>query len=863
MLLDTNTRRKITDDLFRAVETSTGKAEIEARLGFYTDRGHFIPGVRTRQFFGAINQLKNLNWPLVRSRHTSTDEIFTQRGLAPRERMTAPKYRKTTWIYKDEPQEKWVIKQQKTDNYDITEFGLRFSMQTESVVENAGIENLILTATREKTRTSFTDPDNIAWIDFTIANTIIPNRPTKTQYEVEVEMKEADKGKMDQFINLVEKIIGIIQQSDVPIPKTMRDTIIEKYNDLFNVQSNKLYNVYPKPVDLTWDNWDDMYGEIKYNVTEKSDGVRSFLFIVQEGVFLLQPPFNINHLGEHTDKTRLFIGSLFDCELIEHDNNRKQILIFDTLFYKMNDLRFMAFYPRIIRATELTDPAPSTDPGNFNQLSSYEFSPEITISVKPFYFFTKADELFDAVNTLVDQGIKTPWKKDGFIFTPVNEKYSTTGIYKYKPVHLLTIDFIIKNGIPQVYKGRGADGKPVMVEFSGTNKYPYNSRGITFRGKLVNSNVVWECLFDFQLGDFVTVRQRPDRTIPNKEEVAMAVWANIMDPIGPSIFGYTLDFYIRHMNLTRYKLMQKYTGKKVLDLDTESRDIVMESKYMDIDLYLLNPAECVDWERYISPTQILNYPEADPPAKFDAISCFFNLNKYTSPATIFELGNTVLAKGGKIFGMFLDLSDYTEAQLAEFKKIQFIPRIVDDAPTVGTYIQSRTIGNEDIIPMNRTVLFPSELEAIATHYGYKTSFHQSREYKNKYDSQDNALIAAHKMFVFEKVDNPKPGAAPEPVLVPKFLEGRTAEELEKLQPPPPSPPPTMVSPPYEPGEYTIESPLYQPQPGEYTIESPQPQIPTISQIIGVKPVDSPPRPSKRAPPRLPTPPSASPDPWDY
>lgn len=867
MLLDVNTRRKITDDLFQAVETSQGKAEIEARLGFYTNRGNFIPGVQARQFFGAIEKLKKLGWSMKRSRHDSVDETFTLPNVDYRARMKAVKYRKTTWVYKDQQQEKWITKQQKTDNFDIPEYGLRFSMQTETPVENVDVSKLVLVSKREKTRTSFIDPDNIAWIDFTVANTHIPGRPSKTQYEVEVEMKESDRKTMNQFIDLVERIIGTIQQSDIPLSQTLRNDIIQQYNDLFSVKSNKLYNVYPKPVDLTWSNWEDMFGKFKYNITEKSDGVRSFLYIIKEGVFLLQPPFNINYLGVNTDKTRLFIGCLFDCELIELDDDKKQILIFDSLFYKLNDLRFQAFYPRIIRATELTDPAPSTDPENFTKMTSYEFSPNITISVKPFYTFTKADGIFGAIQDLMKYGSSTPWAKDGFIFTPVNEKYLNTGIFKYKPTHLLTIDFIIRKGIPHVYKGRGADGKPEFVDFRGSKKYRYKPKGITYRGKLVNSNVVWECVFDFRLDDFITVKQRPDRTIPNKLEVAMSVYDNIMDPIGWAIEGYTLDFYTRHMDLTRIKMLQKYSGKKVLDLDTQSHTMVIECKYMNIDLYLLNPSECVEWDRYISPSKIIDLPGAEAPEKFDAISCFFNLNLYTSPAIIFELGNKVLVNGGKIFGMFLDLSDYDSTQLSEFKKIKFIPRIIDDKPMVGAFVQSETIGNKDIIPMNRTILFPSELEAIATHYGYKTSFHSSSEYKNKYGTQDNLLINAHKMFVFEKISKPQSGEPPEFNTLPKFMEGLTAEEMEQMQPPP-----VPASPTYQPGQFTIESPTYQPQ--EFLPESPTyqpqeflPESPKYQPRRGPPRLPSPEKP-RRGPPRLPSPiPSVhseeSVDPWDY
>jgi len=779
--------------------------------------------------------------------------LIVKKNIKLKDRRTAPKYRKTTWFYPDQTlNEQWVIKQQKTDNIDVPELNLRFSAQSEQTVPTAVEDDLQLESIREKTRTSFTDPDEIIYLDFTVATTTIIGREPKISYEVEVELRQEkmDEQYRDQFFDLITQVIAAVQQSEKVITVTVKDQVISDFNKLFKVEKRNLHNYFfPKPIDLQWGNFKEMFRQFKYNVTEKSDGTRSFLFIHAEGVFIIQPPFIVNQLGPHTAETHGLVGSLFDCEYVkEKTDNKPHILIFDTLFYKGENMRNAAFYPRLSKARELTAPTQPNNPANFAVLTSYQYNAKITISVKAFYFFTTADEMFAVINKLQTTVREQAWENDGFIFTPTNEGYymSKGGIFKYKPVEKLTIDFLIKNGQPYSYTGEmGVDGKPEYVLFQGTDEFPLGPQEIMYQGKLVNSNVIYECRYNKFSGQFYILRNRPDRTTANGIQVAKSVWANIINPIGDAINGNTLKFYSRAMDIARIKLLSKYTGKRVLDVNTKKDSIFLEAANMDVDLYSLNPADCVA-DSMVAPRDKMIFPGEDfLVARFDAISCFFNLNMYDNPETIFQIADKMLPVGGKVFGIFMDVSDLTEQDLEKFTKIKFAPKYIDDSPAFSMYIQPRTIENMDAIPMNRYVLSPRYLEKMANHYGFRAKFQSSTTAKPEFDTQDNYLFGIQTQFVFEKVAGMS-GPIPNGVKTPPFLEGKTPADFpdSPVLQHPESPPYMPESPPYMP-----ESPQYRPQTPPNMLEAPpyRPGSPTLQQTTGRV---SPPG-MKRGPPRLP------------
>lgn len=800
--------------LFEGVDINSPNIEIEARIGFFGERGNFISNVPPKQFFKAIKYFEDNKFIKTRNRRSTTDETYRSKDLLQdpdrRKRIKAPKYRKTIWEYPTgKINESWITKKQETDNINIPSLNMRISRQTESPIENPNdLKNLVLESVRSKNRTSFTDPEKTAYIDFTVVTTKGP--PEKTTYEVEVEMREPKKENIPQFFETIKMVLKAIQQTEVITTVDERTQVIGKFNNIFGVNKKSLHNnFFSKPVDLTFSNFEKMFGEFKYNITEKSDGERGFLFIIDEGVFIIQPPFGINKLSETPNDLKEFRPSLFDCEIVTLESPKRNIiLIFDTLLFKGINMRTYTFYPRISKARELTSPAAPTNPNNFNKLTTYKLNDTTTINVKGFKFFTNADEMFALVNEVNKEIMTQDWGNDGCIFTPVNEVYETTGIYKFKPEHLLTIDFLIQKGVPYSFSGKlDSEGKPEYVPFEGTDLYPYYNKLIYYGDNILSTKVIWECKFDRENNRFIPIRQRSDRQTANKLEVAKSVWNNIMNPIGSAIYGKGIDFYLYRIEMTKIKMLQKYAGKNILDINTKDAQTFTISRILNINMYFLNPEVCALYSYFLPEDRVLLPGQGMPNIQFDAISCFSVLNFYNSPKTILELGSKILKPGGKIFGIFLDISDFTFDELKKFEKVKMVPKMFEDGPGVIVYFQRDLVGNSDIIYENKYVLFPSEIEAMAKHYGFKTRFHGNHEYNPSYDTQDNLLITTQKQFVFEKIEGLH-GPPVTPKLIPKFFKETSEEELETTHS-------HYMSKVYKP------TPPYMPQSPQYVPDSPE------------------------------------------
>lgn len=155
-------------------------------------------------------------------------------------------------------------------------------------------------------------------------------------------------------------------------------------------------------------------------VTEKTDGENNFIYIDNKNVFLINDRSEIKKLSLTLTNPKL-ANSLINGEYIDYLNT---FYAFDILIYSKKDLTNTPFTQRYKYLQELN--------------TSFTESSDMKIKSKKFYMkdvIKSADTIYN--NTKFD------YKIDGLVFTPLNTGFRDT-IYKWKPLHQLTVDFLVK-----------------------------------------------------------------------------------------------------------------------------------------------------------------------------------------------------------------------------------------------------------------------------------------------------------------------------------------------------------------------------------------------------------------------------------
>lgn len=263
--------------------------------------------------------------------------------------------------------------------------------------------------------------------------------------------------------------------------------IIHHYNSIFDSTKHIYHYAYwpiLKPINLKFDMWKQMKD---YNFLLKYDGERYLLLVYQNNIYMI----NETTVKRVDSKCKIPDNTLLDAELVGNT-----FYIFDILFYNNKDVREKYLPERYAIINSLTLPQKykiSTLFTSFNELSKY---------ILP-----------------LKKGI------DGIIFIPKNQPYKNNCTYKYKPVNLLTIDFIIKKG--QLYMETVGG----LELFRGTKDNPYDV------------DTPFQCKFEYEEGDvveftfdkdnqkFIGLRKRGDKLKPNFIKVALDVWYDIFNEI--------------------------------------------------------------------------------------------------------------------------------------------------------------------------------------------------------------------------------------------------------------------------------------------------------------------------------------------
>jgi mRNA (guanine-N7-)-methyltransferase len=146
------------------------------------------------------------------------------------------------------------------------------------------------------------------------------------------------------------------------------------------------------------------------------------------------------------------------------------------------------------------------------------------------------NSLYDAFNKYVASYRER--HLDGVVFAPRDSKYYNKRTLKYKPIELLTIDFLVRIDVSHRYPVyhlfvEGEKGPEPFAPYPALMQVDDRGKRIIGSGNVV-VEMGWEC------DKFVPHRVRKDKPIANFRTVALSVWADINNPITEREMGEVL-----------------------------------------------------------------------------------------------------------------------------------------------------------------------------------------------------------------------------------------------------------------------------------------------------------------------------------
>jgi len=497
------------------------------------------------------------------------------------------------------------------DVLDIADFFCRFSLKTEKHLKKDfdGNPDDPAAYIRVIHRQSFKVPGGEFRIDFSMVKIkksakegIRDVLKNAAEYELEVEYtprKSPRPAKEIQRVlyRVLETIIGAYQETTHILP--LSD--LQKYAAEFKASGNLFYN--PVTLERRHIVKDRPYNILSgYTVTNKADGQRCGLFVTRDRRVVRANPNGQVVFTGLTANSDVHNGDFLDGEYIPAKN---LFCIFDMYYYKGRDTRSLPLFTtdEDIKKNPTLSRLGCARQFVLDTASEFAASSETTLRVETKMFLAgEGAAMEDAIKTILDTEFE--YETDGLIFTPresavaphVDTRGKTwTRVYKWKPPHQNSIDFLVKfeeapiydvvrkemvkNGTLYVGRTPGLDilypcetltGEyvppklpPEFIQLadSGTRvpsvfqpaapRYPeayvlhcpLNDKGVPvdIGGNKVEDNTIIECSYDVPTKTWAVMRTRYDKTYlyrvlrraeyGNDINVADSIWTSIHVPI--------------------------------------------------------------------------------------------------------------------------------------------------------------------------------------------------------------------------------------------------------------------------------------------------------------------------------------------
>jgi SAM-dependent methyltransferase len=275
------------------------------------------------------------------------------------------------------------IKKEKINQY--TDDYLRLSFNKEEKLSQISDTNLKFQ--RMKYRLSLL-VNEIFRFDFTIIN--------DKDYSVEIEILLKNIKSIEHFETKHKEIVEML----FPIIKKMEVNIFNNINP-------------PQPHSL---NYSDLFiiASSNYTVTEKADGIRTFLKIHNNTAYLINP---------RTHKPIRSLGNInLGNTLIDGEYVNERFFAFDLMYYNNKDYRDKNFLERL----------------KILQENIHNIKIGLYIKVKKFYM----KNIFENGAKILQE--RHPYKIDGLIFTPIYQSYNSDELPIFKWKKRETIDVRVK-----------------------------------------------------------------------------------------------------------------------------------------------------------------------------------------------------------------------------------------------------------------------------------------------------------------------------------------------------------------------------------------------------------------------------------
>jgi SAM-dependent methyltransferase len=402
---------------------------------------------------------------------------------------------------------------EKENLVDIPDLNMRIRLSEELPVSNTEFDSLQKLNNQDaknitfrlKQRVSFFvlgdyESDTYIRIDMTITkmsnvlnrlNSAIPN------YELEMELISKDgkvpkdKSLLNTMFSESEIIMKVIEKSNFILTEKTKDYVLQSYAKLFGIKYEDMTSLDSRPsVSLEIQHVTEILPN-KYAVTDKADGDRYFLIILDNHVYLISTNLAVKDTGIILDKEMSsYNNTVIDGEYIFiPSKNRHIFMAFDCLFKGGKDVRKtqelmvrLAFADEVIEKC-FTNKKHKGFTFKEYQSSDKEFNLEKIVNfhaaqVKEFVDNLNHDIELDKKYPLIrrkyfipvtgavpweifayssmlwrkhtsDKGVQTPYQLDGLIYQALNQDYNTSMKesklidFKWKPQDKNSIDFYI------------------------------------------------------------------------------------------------------------------------------------------------------------------------------------------------------------------------------------------------------------------------------------------------------------------------------------------------------------------------------------------------------------------------------------
>ena len=317
--------------------------------------------------------------------------------------------------------------------------------------------------------------------EFTLEN-VIDNENT---YEIEIEIDNlrAKQYSTKELLLKIRKVIRIIlcglHQSNYPIGCIETKTVLQSYMIIIHgskYNKNKMIEtkdfIGPNCLTLQIDNIiENSQINIHHNycVTDKADGVRSLLYISDNGrLYLIDTTMSVIFTGTILDTNeKMFQKSILDGEYIQFNKDGKPIHLFAAfdIYYMENS--YVGNLPfEIVKKINMEKDHKGKcrfdllktfiEKLKFKSIVQETNSIHFQIKCKSFQFTSSKQSIFVASNIILSSSLVDEYIKDGLIFTPYNigvcdeneetlkRKRTWKTSFKWKPPQHNTIDFLIK-----------------------------------------------------------------------------------------------------------------------------------------------------------------------------------------------------------------------------------------------------------------------------------------------------------------------------------------------------------------------------------------------------------------------------------